>query len=260
MRMPLPTEPEMKTHAFILAVLMLAILACDISSSETGKAPNPETALRTTGTSLPDKTPPVVETATPSATPTEAEPTTPPNHGTLLYQTPFGPAWPVVTGDKANGKPVSGGYQVDITQPWAFYFYTTHVSQSNFFAEITVTPQQCPPGSGGYGMLFHYQSDAANRFATIWCSGRYSLMERTSPTSAITLDEGSLPEGIDPSSGEHVVSLLSAAHKVTLYIDGWQIGQVDVPNMPSGDVGPYAETTGDPLSVLFAHLSVYYAQ
>jgi hypothetical protein len=246
----------MRNHACLLIGLVLAIVACDIASPQmTSEATSP-----TAETGHPGKIPAGIGAAAPSPIPTEAVPITPPQHGMLLYQTPFGPAWPLVKGDKANGKAVSGGYQVDITQPWAFYLYTTHVGQSNFFAEITVTPQQCPAGNGAYGMIFHYQSDTAYRFATIWCSGRYSVMERTGPLSAITLDEDVLPEEINPSTGEHIVGLRSAANKLTLSIDDRQIAQVDVTNLPTGDVGPYAETTGDPLSVLFTHLSVYYAE
>lgn len=248
----------MRTHPYIFAGLVLAILACNTPLSQMSETPTAEATLPPKETSLPVEMSADVEAA-PSPMPTDAVPMTPPYHAALLYQTPFGPAWPIVTGDKANGKPVTGGYQIDITQPWAFYFYSTHVQQSALFAELTVTPQQCPTGSGGYGMIFHYQNEAAYRFATIWCSGRYSLMERTDPTSAITLAEDVLPEDIDPSIGEHIVGLRAAANTLTLYIDGRPVGQVDVTTMPAGDVGPYAETTGLPLSVLVSHLSVYYA-
>jgi hypothetical protein len=250
----------MRNYVCILIGLVLATLACDIASPQIGKAPTSATTLPPAETGHPGKIPAGVRTATASPIPTESVPITPPPHGALLYQTPFGPAWPLVTGDRAGGKPVTGGYQVDITQPWAFYLYTTHVAQSTFFAEITVSPQQCPAGNGAYGMIFHYQNDTAYRFATIWCSGRYSVMERTGPSSAITLDEDILPGEIDAATGEHIVGLHSAANKLTLYIDDRQIAQVDVTNLPTGDVGPYAETIGNPLSVLFTHLSVYYAE
>lgn len=258
----------MKNRSWIVIALVLAILACNIPSPQTGETPTPTATVTATETRLPTEAPPTL-TPSPTATvpastatpPLSASPTLePPSHGEMLYETRFAQGWPPLEGDKANGQIVSGGFQIDITQPWALYAYTTRARQSTFFAEVTAAPLSCPPGNGGYGMIFHYQSDTSFRYVTIWCSGRYSLLERTGPTSTVTLGEGSLPEEIDASTGEHTVSVRALANKLTVYIDDRQIAQVTVASMPTGDVGPYVETTGQPISVLFTRLSVYAAE
>lgn len=272
----------MRYRPYVLIGLVIGILACNMPSpaaEETlAPVPTPTVSAAATETSLPTEQPPagtntmipLPATKTPSAasatatsvtaTSPESATSEPPKHGALVYETQFGQGWPPLTGDKANGKMASGGYQIDITQPWALYAFTTRARQSTFFAEITASTSQCPAGHGGYGMIFHYQSDTSFRFVTIWCSGRFSLMERTGGTSTVTLSEGILPQGVDPAKGEHIVSIRAFANKLTAYVDGKQITQVDVTTLPTGDVGPYAETIGDPLTVLFKRLAVYAAE
>src|SRR5436309_3489868 len=63
---------------------------------------------------------------------------------------------------------------------------------------------------------------------------------------------------IDPTTGEHKVGVLAQGTNLTLYVDDYRVNAVGVSDMPSGDVGPYAETTGpETISVLFTHLIVY---
>lgn len=259
----------MRNRACVLIGLVIAALACNMPSPQTGETPTPGVTPMPTETSLPTKTPatpalppPATDTLpAPSATaaPSASPALEPPRHGALLYETRFAQGWPPLTGDKASGKAVSGGFQIDITQPWALYAYTTRARQTTFYAEIAATPLECPAGHGGYGLIFHYQSDISYRFVTVWCSGRYSLMERTGSSSAVTLSEGNAPQEIDVSTGEHTVSVSAAADKLTVYVDGIKVAQVPAATLPTGDVGPYAETTGNPLSVLFTRLSVYAA-
>ncbi|MBN1309910.1 MAG: hypothetical protein JXB30_00730 [Anaerolineae bacterium] len=260
----------MKYHTSILIALVLLTLACNMPAAKTA-----ETAT-SPPTTVPPPTHPETETSTehptathtaiPSPPPTTAAPLEeatveqPPSHGALLYETRFRQGWVAMEGDKASGTPKSDGYQIDISQPWALYAYTTRARQSDFFAEVTANPIQCPEGSGAYGMVFHYKSDTSFRFFVIWCSGRYSLLERVGPLSVTMLAEGTLQEEITPSSGEHTLSVRAINNKLTLYVDKKQIARVDVSSSPAGDFGPYAETTGEPMSVLFTWLSIYSAQ
>jgi hypothetical protein len=263
-------ELEMRYRACTLFVLVIAVLACNIPSPRTEETPTATATVTATEGSVLTEAPTSTDTLTPepratdtpeaqagTAAPPASTTPEPPKHGALVYETQFMQGWPPLTGDKANGKMVTGGYQIDITLPWALYAFTTRARQSTFFGEITASASQCPSGHGGYGMIFHYQSETSFRFAVIWCSGRYSLQERTGPTSASTLSEGNLPEGITPSSGEHRIAVRSHGNKLTLYVDDAQITQADVTTMPTGDVGPYAETTGEPITVLFKRLAVY---
>ncbi|MBN1427864.1 MAG: hypothetical protein JXB07_05720 [Anaerolineae bacterium] len=262
----------MRYRNYILIVLLSITLACNLPSVKPTVTPTSASTTPTSPTSHP-----ATETATdlPAETPTATLPPTataasatseavtsepPPNHGALLYETRFRQGWVALPGDKAVGTPKSDGYQIDISQPWALYAYTTHTQQSSFFAEITASPVQCPEQSGAYGMIFHYQSNTSFRFFVVWCSGRYSLLERTGPLSVTMLAEGTLPEEIDPATGEHTLSVHALNKKLTLYVDNKRLAGATVTGWPTGDFGPYAETIGEPLSVLFTWLSIYSAQ
>jgi hypothetical protein len=260
----------MKYRACFLVVLALFAFACNMPSQKP-----PQTATATLTAALPSPSPENTEvqaTAAPTVQteateqPLPASPTftgsptaEPPTHGTLLYETRFTQGWVPLTGDKATGTPTSEGYQIDISQPWALYAYTSRSRQTTFFAEITAKPLQCQKGNGGYGMVFAYQSDTSFRIFMIWCSGRYSLLERVSTSSVNLLGEGTLPAGIDPVSGEHTLGVGALNNRLVLYVDSQQVAKVDVSTLPAGDFGPYAETTGSPLSVLFTWLSIYMA-
>jgi hypothetical protein len=154
---------------------------------------------------------------------------------------------------------VPGGYQMDVVEQ-ALWAYTGSVNAAEFYAELEVTPGACPTGQGAYGLVFHRRDDVRYRFFLVWCSGLYSLFQRETASRVSTLGEGSLPDGLDPSGGTHVLGIRVLNNTISLYVDNYLLGNFGALDIPAGDIGPYAETKGGPISVLFSRLAVYQAE
>jgi len=179
-------------------------------------------------------------------------------HGPALYQTDFRAGWAILDEESVRSEHTEDGYRLDVFGSWAGWAYTTRVNQSQFYAEITARPEQCPVGQGSYGLMFHHQDSTHFRFFVIWCSGLYSLHQRSEQNRAVRLEENALPTSINPSSGEHRIGVLALNNVLTLYVDDIRVAAIGVSEMPSGDVGPYVETTGpQTTSVTFTELRVY---
>jgi hypothetical protein len=193
-------------------------------------------------------------------TPTTAAAPTPnaAPHGPTLYQTDFRAGWAIFDAENVRSGHIEDGYRFEVSGSFAGWAYSTRVNQSEFYAEITVRAEECPQGQGAYGLVFQYEDDTHFRFLVVWCSGLYSLFQRTEGNRATRLEEASLPTGIDPTTGEHRIGVLALNNVLTLYVDDIRLAAIGVSEMPAGDVGPYAETTGSQaISVVFGGLSVY---
>jgi len=159
--------------------------------------------------------------------------------------------------DNGNSSLVPEGYQINANQ-YALWVYTTRVRTDSFYAEAVATPTLCPTGQGAYGLLFHFQDDNHFRSLVVTCSGRYSLLDRTGPNSTTTLSEGTLPPDINPSIGEHVISVRAFGNALNLYMDYLPLDTIeDIAEMPTGDIGLYVQTIDSPISVIFSRLSVF---
>ncbi|GAB4478418.1 MAG: hypothetical protein Kow00124_22840 [Anaerolineae bacterium] len=202
--------------------------------------------------------PPFIEvTATPAPNPA-GDPGAPPR-GALIYESDLRTGWPVIDTDFGTGNMIPTGYQIIVEheEPWALWVYTTLVRESEFYAEVTVTPNECPTGQGAYGLLFHYESEARFRFFVVACSGGFTLFERSAPGSTTTLVSGVLPAGSSPATGDHVLGVRSQGGVVTLYYDSVELGKISVADMPAGDIGPYIQTSEGRMAATFSRLAVY---
>ncbi len=201
---------------------------------------------------------PVIEvTATPAPNPA-GDPGAPPR-GALVYESNLRTGWPVIDTDFGTGNMIPTGYQIIVEreEPWALWVYTTLVRESEFYAEVTVTPNECPAGQGAYGLLFHYESESRFRFFVVACSSGFTLFERSAPGSTTALVSGVLPEGSSPAAGEHILGVRSQGSVVTLYYDNTELGKVNVADMPAGDIGPYVQTSEGRMAATFSRLAVY---
>lgn len=178
--------------------------------------------------------------------------------GPALYETDFKTGWTLFNETNVKSQHMQDGYQIDVQGTWAGWSFTTKVNKTDFYAEITARPLQCPENQGNYGLIFHYRDDNHFRLFLIWCNGRYTLTERTEEIRARLLTEGHLLDQMDPKTGDHRIGVLSQENNITLYIDDIQLTRVGVGDSVSGDLGPYVETTGSPVvSVVFTHMFVY---
>ncbi len=253
---------------WIVCTFLIAALACRTSAEATTQPP--EVSVPTPEVQVTAVTPPTVaptpqpsDTAPPHPDPSGkqaqvpggAQPD-PPEVGSVLYETDFSIGWPILEIDNGSTQPRSDGYLMDVAE-YGLWAYTTQAGYSAFYVEVEAVPQQCPSGQGSYGVMFHYVSDTSFRVLIVTCSGRYVLFERTSDVRAKVMAEDVLPDPVRPGSGTHRVGVLSSDGKLTLYVDDYLVSSVTVVTMPAGDVGPYVETTGAPISVLFTRLAVY---
>ncbi len=245
--------------------ILLTALACNIPSFRGGNVsatpsllspPPPTPTLQQVTPSLPTS-PETAEQPLPQATSTAPSIPARPPAGVLLYETTFQTGWPVLDMDNGNSSLVPEGYQINANQ-YALWVYTTRVRTDSFYAEAVATPTLCPTGQGAYGLLFHFQDDNHFRSLVVTCSGRYSLLDRTGPNSTTTLSEGTLPPDINPSIGEHVISVRAFGNALNLYMDYLPLDTIeDIAEMPTGDIGLYVQTIDSPISVIFSRLSVF---
>lgn len=185
--------------------------------------------------------------------PTEPDP---PEVGTLIYETDFRVIWPELEQDNGSATPRADGYLLDVTE-FYLYTFTTQARQSAFYAEVTATPQTCPVGSGAYGLMFHFESETRFRYAVATCAGRFGLFERTATNEVAQLAEGRLPDAVTPGSGAHRIGVLAENNSLTIYVDDYPLASVTVTAMPSGDIGPYVETTDVPISILYTRMAIF---
>lgn len=267
------------TFLAVIGALAVAALACNLPSQRepvtatpTVTPPGGEEELTATPepTEAPTDVPPTPTAegtgeAEPSPTPSDGgsapPPSEAPGHGEAIYETDFRTTWQdLAIPDEENPKGLSRvtgeGYQFEVVKNWGHWVFTARVDASTFYAEIEARPIDCPPSDSGYGLMFHHEDNENLRALVITCNGKYMLTERSGPTGT-TLATGDLPEGTDPATGEHTVAVLAEGSTLTLYADGVKLDEVEVSDMPEGDVGPYAKTFDEPISVIFTRLAVY---
>ncbi len=194
-----------------------------------------------------------------AAEPTEAPPPVQQQvaHGDLIYEHDFRSGWLETDVENGTMKHIPEGYQFAVVEQ-ALWTFTTKTKQGAFYAELEATPGQCPSGQGNYGLLFHFQDDTHYRLFVVWCSGLYSLFQREVSNSIFTISEGNLPAGIDASTGQHKLAVHAEDNVLRLYVDDYLVTTQGVSNMPVGDFGPYAETTGGfPMTVVFNRIAIY---
>ena len=193
-------------------------------------------------------TQPVVATLEPS----------PASHGPSIYHTDFLSGWAIFDELQVHTSHTGDGYLINVQGPWAGWTYTTRLHESNFYAEITAHPSECPSGQGTYGLVFHYEDESHFRAFVVWCSGLFSAFERTEASRANLLIEGALPQGLDISMGDHRIGVLANNNTLKFFVDDYEIGHIGMAEFPAGDIGPYVESTGSqPISILFTDLNIY---
>jgi hypothetical protein len=263
---------------WIAALLALAALACNLPAAQSDATVTPtvtdlpgegETPQPTATGGLSDATPapdgePVEPTADGEPILTVAVPPTAgalPDHGEAIYTTDFTSGWTTVTSERdgeilGSATITPDGYLFEVAKNWGHWVFTTRADAGAFYAEITAVPQACPAGRGAYGLLFHHVDNSTFRAFMVTCGGGYALRESTA-SGDDDLAAGSLPEGIDPSTGEHTLAVQAYQDSLTLFVDGIGIDAVSVADLPAGDFGPYTETGDDPITILFTRLEVY---
>lgn len=181
-------------------------------------------------------------------------------YGALIYQTDFAVGWPeVVSGEQGRSAPADGGYRFDIGPRWGHYVYTAAVTEGALYARVQANALACPAGDSGYGLMFHLLSADQFRYAVITCDGGYIVRELGQGATR-TLASGTLPAGIDPAAGLHTIGVHALDNLVTLYVDDVRVAQVELADIPAGEVGPYVKTEAEGVSILFTRLEVYQAQ
>lgn len=183
------------------------------------------------------------------------------HRGAVLFTAGFEQGWPTIDEATAKVSIISGKYDFKLGPYDSTFISTTAVAAENLYAEVDVAVSACP-ASGGYGLLFR-QSTGGNYYAlVINCSGRYSLLVRLGGTLAQQpVASGTLPAGIDATTGSHVVGVATQGDNISLYLDGQLIGQATDTRLDSGDVALYAFTESDSLiQVAFDNLEVWAVQ
>lgn len=212
--------------------------------------PPPTVAASPTATLIPS-TPP---TPTQAATPTERPTFTPEPAGsfdelpaqTVVYSTTFATGWPNLDFGEgtAYGRsfPVSDGYRFEVGVDWGHFSYTSENKLAELRASLTVRPESCPAGSeAGYGLLFNYVDGGTFNYAQLRCNGTYLIAQRDEPDNT-TLSTGALPDGIDPQTGTHTITVAVYANRLYLRVDDRDVTSVDLPEPAEGDLGPYIRT------------------
>jgi hypothetical protein len=176
----------------------------------------------------------------------------------VIYSADFYQGWPTIEDVDASLRPEAGQYIFEIRRSALRYISTTRGDQSNYYAQVEITPQTCPIG-GGYGLLFHYQ-DANNYYAlTIFCSGTVTVYSRSEgQLSSAPLLETSVPAGLDPASSQmRTIGVISDDSSFTILVDNLTLGAFSSELLTSGDIALYAASQGgSPLVVAFDNLVV----
>lgn len=249
--------------ATMLIVLIASVLTCNVP-----QPPAAPTQLQASPTLAPSATYMAEEpTTTPTFTATPTDLNTPPSatpagptYGALLYLTDFATGWVEVTsGERGRSRPVTSGYEVAVGNHWGHYVYTSRVAEASFYAEVDVTPAICPPSRSGYGLMFHFRGNEQFRAFLITCEGSYIVLDYDQGAMR-ALASGTLPQDIAPSAGSHTLGVQALNSRLTFYVDGAQVAQVEVEEMPTGDVGLYVRAEEEAITVIYTRLAVFAPQ
>ncbi|MGF1506955.1 MAG: hypothetical protein ACFB51_17750, partial [Anaerolineae bacterium] len=120
------------------------------------------------------------------------------NVGEQLLDATFDQGWPNEDSPTADYGLVNGVYRFEIGPFDGRFINSTVVDETNFYAQVAITPETCPPETG-YGMFFHYVDSWTYHAITLFCEGNYVISTRISGLRTNT-QSGDLPGGLDPSS------------------------------------------------------------
>lgn len=207
--------------------------------------------------------PTVSGTATPEAEATTA--TAPaagaalPEKDELILVADFSSGWPTFEDSGARLYPANGQYIFDLGPAALRYLATEAIDRTDLYAQVEVTPDQCPPG-GGYGLFFRFK-DAGNYYAlTIFCDSRVTVYLRTdnvlNPTPLL---DTTLPEGLNAAGPQtHRAGILTSGSRFAVYFDDRLIGDFSSEVRKKGDIALYAVSPRDArLVVAFDNLEVW---
>lgn len=175
----------------------------------------------------------------------------------MLYSTSF-QGWPTANDPTVKLSFIDGLYQFEIGPKDAIHWTTTAVNQRNMYAQIEVTPKQCPAKPKiGYGLMFRYVDVNNYYLLTIFCDKSFTIGGKVS--GSIFGNNGVLPGGLDPtSSSVHRVGVLARGDDYTLYFDKQVIGNLRDDRHQKGDVAIYAMSQiDDVIRVAFGSLKVW---
>lgn len=198
------------------------------------------------------------ETATPELTVAVPEPTaTPLSFGDMLYTTTFRSGWPDLSIDRGEASATDRGYIFTLEPSWAMWVYTSQVAFQEGYAEIEAEAINCTDSNtGGYGILFHYESADQFRYFIITCSGEFLAYEQTTPDGEL-ISSGTIPDEINASEGVHRIGVKIDGDQIAGYVDRLMVFEVSGLTQTQGDVGVYVRSREQSVSVVFTELSVY---
>ncbi len=257
----------MRIFRLFLVMLTLAVMtSCNLPSSTTATptADRLATAVKGTLTALP--TPTVVSTqviALPTLEVTAtAAPTMTQTGSTNPLATPSGDprSWlgnPTRTDtlDSPQGFGLAGGYEdsaakifvsggaMTLTSFSTVGWRTWRVrppSLTNTYLEGTFNTVNCS-GSDQYGLVFkapNYDTGFGYYFG-VTCDGKFSLMRWDNSGNAILIPQTSEPAILQGSGQANRLGVMTAGDKITLYINGKQVKDVQDKALPDGFFGAF---------------------
>ena len=207
--------------------------------------------------------PTIGETATPeaevaTATAPAAE-TALPEKDELILVADFSSGWPTFEDGGARLYPANGQYVFDLGPAALRYLTTAAIDRADLYAQVEVTPDQCPTG-GGYGLFFRFK-DAGNYYAlTIFCDNRVTVYLRTdnvlNPTPLL---DTTLPDDLSAAGPQtHRLGVLTSGSNFAIYFDDRLVGNFSSEVRKKGDIALYAASPRDArLVVAFDNLEVW---
>lgn len=177
----------------------------------------------------------------------------------LIYVSDFSSGWPTFEDAGARLYVANGQYVFDLGPGSLRYVTTTRLEQRDMYAQVEVTPDQCPEG-GGYGLFVRYK-DQDNYYAlTVFCDNRVTVYVRddgvlnTTPLLSTTLPGGLSAGG--PTT--HTLGVLTYGDDVAVIFDGQTAGSFTSEARKRGDIALYAASPSSArMLVAFDNLEVW---
>jgi len=205
-----------------------------------------------------------VSASEPTPEPPEATPTLAPPAGVpggvdvaeIVYSADFYQGWPSTNDGTAKMSIVNGQYLFAIGPFDARLVTTTAVNRRDMYAQVEVTPKQCPAKTG-YGLIFRYTDTGNYYLLTIFCDKTFTIGGRDS--GSVFGNNQGLPDGLDSAEqAVHYVGVLARGDDYTLYFDQQPIGDFRDNRRQQGDVGVYAVSEANQaIQVAFDNLKVW---
>ncbi|MBN1313586.1 MAG: hypothetical protein JXB30_19430 [Anaerolineae bacterium] len=193
------------------------------------------------------------------ATPTTVAPSGVPdgvNVAETIFSADFYQGWPSTNEGTAKMSIVNGQYLFSIGPFDARLVTTTAVDRRDMYAQVEVTPKQCPAKTG-YGLIFRYTDTGNYYLLTIFCDKTFTVGGRDS--GSVFGNNNALPEGLDSADpSAHYIGVLAQGDNYTFYFDKQPIGDLHDNRQQQGDVGIYAVSEANQaIQVAFDNLKVW---